>query len=217
MKSPDDGKTLLWNPSDEEVEELPPSRRIPYAHYAAIGKVIDAWGDLEFEVDRVIWELMGAPQPFGACVTSQLISIHPKLRALRALLHLWSADDLADQVGSFASGMYELTELRNRTVHDKRFILHPQNDVVRFEITAPKRLTFEAKIERKDDLNEIVRRIREKVRLFDDIRDKIRDLRNSSPDILQQQFPRVIEKRDYKKDQTTDVPTPPHLPQSSPE
>jgi hypothetical protein len=140
-----------------------------------------------------------------------------KLRALRALLHLWSAEDLADQVGSFAGGMHELTELRNRTVHDKRFILHPQNDVVRFEITAPKKLTFEAKVERRDDLNEIVRRIREKVRLFDDIRDKIRDMRNASPDILQQQFPRVIEKRDHKKDQTTDIPTPPRQPRSSPE
>ena len=217
MKGSDDGKTLLWNPSDEEVSELPPSRRIPHAHYAAIGKVIDAWGDLEFEVDRVIWELMGVQQPFGACVTSQLISIHPKLRAVRALLHLWGADDLADQVGSFAGGMHELTELRNRTVHDKRFILYPQNDVVRFEITAPRKLTFEAKIERRDDLNDIVRRIREKVQLFDDIRDKIRDVRSASPDILQQQFPRVIEKRDYKKDQTTDAPTPPPPPRSSQE
>ena len=190
-------------------------RRIPHAHYAAIGKVIDAWGDLEFEVDRVIWELMGVSQPLGACVTSQFISVQPKFRALRALLHLWDADDLADQVGSFAGSMYELTELRNRTVHDKRFVLYPQEEVVRFEITAAKKLTFTPKTETKDDLNELVRRIREKVRLFDDLRDKIRNMRHASPDILQQQFPSVLEARDYKTDQRTGAPVSPRPPQSS--
>jgi hypothetical protein len=208
MKSSDEGKTLLWNPTDEEASTPPPSRRIPYPHYAAIGKVIDAWGDLEFEVDRVIWDLMGVKQPFGACVTSQIISVQPKLRALRALLHLWGADALADEVGSFAGGMYELSELRNRIVHDKRFILHPNNDVVRFEITTPKKLTFYPKIETKDDLAEFVTRINQKRILFDDIREKIRDMRDASPGILQQQFLSVVEARDYNKDQTTDAPPP---------
>ena len=154
-------------------------------------------------------------QPFGACVTSQLIAIQPKLRALRALLHLWGADALADLVGSFAGSMYELTELRNRIVHDKRFVLYPQNEVVRFEITAPKRLTFEPKIELIGDLNDVTRRIREKVREFDEIRDAIRDMLTASPDILQQQFPDVIEAKGHKIDQTIDVPTPPRPPRSS--
>jgi hypothetical protein len=147
MKTPKQGKMLLWNPSAEEIRKPPGSRGIPQAHYAAIGRVIDAWGDLEFEIDRVIWELMGVQQPFGACVTSQVIAIQNKLRALRALLHLWDAGALADEVGSFAGGMHELTELRNRVVHDKRFILHPQNNVIRFEMTVSKRLTFEPKTE----------------------------------------------------------------------
>jgi hypothetical protein len=94
-------KSLLWNPPGENPEP-PPATAIPGAHYAAIGRVTDAWADLEFEIDRAMWELMGAHQTFGACVTSQIISMQPKLRALRALLHLWSADDLATQVGSFA-------------------------------------------------------------------------------------------------------------------
>jgi hypothetical protein len=88
MARADEHKILLWNPSDEEVASPPRSRRIPRSHLAAIGKVIDAWGDLEFEIDRVIWSLMGVQQPFGACVTSQLPSVYPKLSALRALLHL---------------------------------------------------------------------------------------------------------------------------------
>jgi hypothetical protein len=44
MKAPDEGKTLLWNPTDEEAKTPPPPRKIPYAHYAIIGKVIYAWG-----------------------------------------------------------------------------------------------------------------------------------------------------------------------------
>jgi hypothetical protein len=133
-------KMLLINPTAEGARIEPPAIFIPDAHYAAIGQVTDAWADLEFEVDRVIWDLMGVQQPFGACVTSQIISIHPKLKALRALLHLWEADELANEIGSFAGSMYELADLRNRTVHDKRFTTHPNREVVRFEVTTTKRL-----------------------------------------------------------------------------
>jgi hypothetical protein len=215
MKRPDPGKTLLWNPSEEEVRELPQAGRIPHAHYAAIGRVIDAWGDPEFEIDRVVWELIGVPQPFGACVTSQILSVHSKLRAVRALLHLWGDDSLADEVGRFANNIYELSEIRNRLVHDKRFVLYPTNDVIRFEVTAPKKLTFEAKIEFRAYLDETTRRIKDKVIAFDDIRDKIRDMRAASPDILQRQFPHVIEPRNHKPHQDSDLETQPPPPEAS--
>jgi hypothetical protein len=215
MRGFDESKNLLWNPTNEQLEN-PPLARIPHAHYAAIGRVIDAWGDLEFEVNRVIWELMGVQQPFGACVTAQIISIHPKLRALRALLHLWGAADLAREVGSFAGDMYELADLRNRVVHDKRFVLHPNRDILRFEVTTPKELTFAAEVETRNDLNSIAERIYAKIKLFNIIRDKIREMRAASPDISHRQFPHVIEMRDRKTDQTSDAQPPLIPPRSSP-
>ena len=217
MARSDPLKILLWNPSDEEVASPPRPRRIPRPHLAAIGKVIDAWGDLEFEIDRVIWSLMGVQQAIGACLTSQIASVYPKLNALRALLHLWGADNLADEIGGFTSGMRELSELRNRIVHDKRFILHPENAVVRFEITAPKKLTFISKVETVANLADLANRIDRKRQIFDDIRDRIREMRDASPDISQVQFLRVLEARDLHIDRTNAPPpqTPP--PQSSSE
>jgi hypothetical protein len=124
---------------------------------------------------------------------------------------------LADEIGSFTGGMRELSDLRNRVVHDKRFILHPENEIVRFEITTPKKLTFTAKIETAADLSDLANRIERKRQTFDDIRERIREMRDASPDISQAQFLRVIEARDHKSDPTSEPPpqTPP--PQSSPE
>jgi hypothetical protein len=58
---------------------------IPDPHYIAIGKVADAWADLEFDIDQLLWRLMRTEQALGACVTAQMISTHPRFRALGAL------------------------------------------------------------------------------------------------------------------------------------
>jgi hypothetical protein len=38
-------KVLLWNPTPEEATIHPPDLEIPDEHYAAIGRVTDAWAD----------------------------------------------------------------------------------------------------------------------------------------------------------------------------
>src|SRR5260370_35378382 len=89
----------------EPEDEPPPDDQyipIPDAHYAAMGKVADAWADLEFEVDRLIWHLLGTNQALGACVTSQMISIHPRLQALRALAELCEiSKPVMERLGTF--------------------------------------------------------------------------------------------------------------------
>ena len=64
-------------PSDEYIP-------IPDERYIALGKVADAWADLEFDIDQFIWKLMRTEQALGACVTAQMISSHPRFRALSA-------------------------------------------------------------------------------------------------------------------------------------
>jgi hypothetical protein len=203
-------KMLLVNPNTEEARVEPPQLAIPDIHYAAIGQVTDAWADLEFEGDRVIWDLMGVQQPFGACLSSQIISIHPKLKALRALLHLWNADELADEIGSFAGSMYELADPRNRTVHDKRFMTYPGNEVVRFEITTTKRLAFRPTPEELVTLYEIRDRIYSKLDCFNEIRSKIRVLLRTSPDTPRRPLQSIREARDHNVDQTADALVPPY-------
>ena len=70
-----------------ENEKSPSSTEseIPDSHYAAMGKVDDAWCGLELCIDYLIWELLGVDQIVGACVTSQFISVHPRLKTLRAV------------------------------------------------------------------------------------------------------------------------------------
>jgi hypothetical protein len=113
--------------------------------------------------------------------------------------------------------MYELTDLRNRTVHDKRFVLHPDIIVVRFEVTAPKELHFAPTPETIEELEQIRTRIIQKLREFNQIRDKIDDMKEkSSAEILNRPFPTVLAAKDRRIGQMTDVQSPPRPPRPSP-
>ena len=109
-----------------EGQDAPPPDQpipIPDDHYAALGKVADAWADLEFELDQLIWQLLRTPQALGACVTSQLIGLGPRIRALRSLVHLWEVSDpIANKLARFEGDTAPLVEKRNRAIHDKRLI-----------------------------------------------------------------------------------------------
>ena len=90
------------------------SRAIPNRHYAAIAKCIHTWAALEFEVDRMIWSLLDVPQPIGACVTAQLVSVIPKLKALTSLTNLYGAAASAAELKKFTGEMGGLNDHRNR-------------------------------------------------------------------------------------------------------
>ncbi len=136
---------------DEKVyygdgDQPPPDSQhipIPDDHYVAIGKVADAWSDLEFEIDRLIWYLLQTNQALGACVTAQMISIHPRLTALGSLVRLWQVSQpLLDELASLDGTARGLSETRNRMIHDKRMIWWKTKEVVRFQVTAKKELKF---------------------------------------------------------------------------
>jgi hypothetical protein len=130
--------------SDREAARASEHIPIPDEHYAAMGKVADSWADLEFEIDQLIWEFLQTAQALGACVTAQMISVHPRMNALIALAKLWeiSAAHL-DDLGRFYGKIGPLADKRNRLIHDKRFIELTKKQVVRFEVSAKSRLKFE--------------------------------------------------------------------------
>jgi hypothetical protein len=68
-------------------------RELPNSHFAAIGKVVDAWATLEFFINKSIWELMNVEQKTGACVTAQIGSIQQRMKALTSLIALYGGDE----------------------------------------------------------------------------------------------------------------------------
>jgi hypothetical protein len=84
---------------------------IPDSHYAAIGKVADAWS------------LLRTNQALGACVTAQMIGAPPRLRAVRALVALLRLSaPIAKELASLDGSILSLGEQRNRAMHDKRLV-----------------------------------------------------------------------------------------------
>jgi hypothetical protein len=110
---------------------------MPDANAAMIGRIADAWAQLEFQVDRGIWTLLRAPQQFAACLTSQMLSIHPRMKAFIALVEIQGASAKTIRALNKIYGeMGALSEARNRAVHDPRLVDYDSKEVYRLDVTA---------------------------------------------------------------------------------
>jgi hypothetical protein len=168
-------------------------RKIPVAHYAAMGRVADTWADLEFAIDHIIWHLMRTDQAFGACVTSQMISIHPRSKALLALLSLYEVplprmEELKSVLGRAAG----LSETRNRLIHDKRLLKPSTGEVIRFEVSAKKDLIFAEQPESVGSLNKFRESVGKIIVEFDTVMQAIMGELNASGGKLRGKLPALI-------------------------
>jgi hypothetical protein len=144
-----------------------PTQRIPQEHYAAIGKVAAGWAMLEFQIDNLVWGLIGGYQPRLACVTAQMISIHPKLNALKSIVRLRGGSDATiSAVNRFASDIGGLVEARNRAVHDPVMRNERTGEVMRLKITARGALSFDFVPETLADLGKTTERIKDAIERF---------------------------------------------------
>jgi hypothetical protein len=143
-----------------DSDETPAIKRklpgqIPDEHYAAIGRAADKWSDLEFEIDRTIWNLLRVKHPLGACLTGQMYSALNKMRALIALVNLYElSDTIPTALNKLTADIGPLIEKRNRTVHDKRMVHAGTSEVVRFQATGDRKLKFGPQPETIDSLYE---------------------------------------------------------------
>ena len=72
----------MTDTDDDDIEKL--HRKITPL-MEAIGYVAHHWARLEHEINQMIWALAAIVPPDGACLTAQIPSIVPRLRALIAL------------------------------------------------------------------------------------------------------------------------------------
>mgnify|MGYP003122467697 CR=1 FL=1 len=88
-------------------------------HLLELGRIANAWANLEFLMDTLIWQLSEVEQMLGACITVQMMGSSNRLRAIMALLRLRSAPkELIEKLEKFNSSNYGMQTIRNRLVHD---------------------------------------------------------------------------------------------------
>jgi hypothetical protein len=188
---------------------------MPDPHATAIGRIAETWAQLEFQIDRGIWELVGVEHQLTACITAQLMSAHPRMKAFTALAEVRGASDTTlSKLNTFAAKIGGLSEKRNRTVHDSRTVDKTTNKVFKLEITAKPKVHFGFKEEQVEDLKRIHNQIQTALREFIALRDgtlgEIRVLPEASRPKL-----RSISPVRPRTPRTNDQPKPHKRPQSS--
>lgn len=165
---------------------------IPVEHLALIGKVADAWSQLEFQIDVAIWHLAATEQQLSACITSQFMSIHPRLKALTALVTVRGGSEQSiSDIQSFSGRVSGLAEKRNRCVHDPRYRDRTTGGITRLEITAKPKVQFGFLPEPKSELQEFIDRIYEKMEEFGHLRTRILNEIDALPPESRPQFLRI--------------------------
>ena len=89
-------------------------------------------------------------------------------------MHLWEVSDpIANKLARFEGDTAPLVEKRNRAIHDKRLINWSTQKVVRFQVTAKGKLTFEQKPESITSLSQLTSDINAAIERFASIRNRI--------------------------------------------
>ena len=147
--------------SDEE------SHAVPDDHIVLIGRVAETWAQFEFHVDQAIWSLVNAEQQLLACITSQFLSMHPRMRAYIAIcsIHGLSKQTIT-KLNKFSGRISGLADKRNRAVHDPRYRRNSDGKICRLEITARPTVQFDFLPEDKEDLKTTIRQITKAVHEF---------------------------------------------------
>jgi hypothetical protein len=177
---------------------------IPDEHYVALGKIADAWADLEFDIDQFLWKLMRTEQALGACVTAQMMSSHPRFRALSALVRLYTVSEkTTKEIGTLAGEVAGLQTQRNRTIHDKRLMWATTREVVRFQVTADNKLEFGPQPEPIESLNQFNEKIMVARLKFERLRQQIEAEIEASPDKWKSPLPHITRWSGPKPEPTT--------------
>jgi hypothetical protein len=151
-----------------------PSSIIPDTRLAAIGHVANMMANLDLQIDIGIWTLIGAPQQLSACVTAQLFSAIPRMKAFTGLAEILGASgDSIKRLKTISGQISGLAEDRNRMVHDPRMIKKSTGAVERLQITAKPNVHFGFIPENDEEVNNKGNEIGNKVREFMALRDAI--------------------------------------------
>ena len=150
------------------------SESIPESHAALMGRLADAWAQFEFAIDQGIWELVNIEQQLTACVTSQFISIHPRMKAFIALVEVQGGTQKAvANLKKFYGNVSGLSETRNRRIHDPRYRDRTTGQIHRLEITAKPAVQFGFLPEPESEPEAIINEIYERGDEFIELRNSV--------------------------------------------
>jgi hypothetical protein len=84
-----------------------------------IARIASGWSRLEYDLNTCIWALADTRPALGACITSQLGSLHSHLNALLSLAKLRQVpSSIIDDLNKFSQAVRDAQDKRNRAIHD---------------------------------------------------------------------------------------------------
>lgn len=160
--------------------------KLPEEHYAAIGKVAEAWAGLELSIDMACWTLANLTGRVGACLTAQVSGHARKMDAYIALSRLRGADDtLIRRLNKFAVQAQGMAERRNRVVHDPWMAMGVLASPHRLEVTARKKVVLKGVLMLTADVLKLAEEIDDLWMVLETIKQETDNLpRTSFGDIL---------------------------------
>jgi hypothetical protein len=164
------------------------------------------WNYLEYDVNASIWALANVSPAFGACMTSQIYTMHARLNALLSLLKIRKADErILKKVNRFAERVREVQEARNRTAHDIWLIdrLNP-GKMGKLRITAEKTLKFGVQGVDLSELKADIEKLNMRREEFFAIRREIEAALPTLPEIPQTELHPIVETRSPRQNPASD-------------
>jgi hypothetical protein len=136
---------------------------LPEEHpfYTLIGRVASEWAHLEHILDTTIWGLLGASQELTACVTSQIMGVGPRCKAIETLCCAHELEESVKQpFRKLMSDSYDLSEGRNRAVHDFWVVEAEPDKARQFRAMAYKDKRFGLVEVSKTEIEELLKNIK---------------------------------------------------------
>lgn len=150
--------------------------------YGLVGQVASDWAYLEHVLDLIIWELAGIKQSVGACLTAQMMGHVPRCEAIIALAtHRGLDPSIVERADRLKNSLFQVSTPRNRVVHDPWILISTTNsrghfhEPGQFKSMARKELRFGASKAEIDDIQDLIAKIREKIKDCSDFRNAVSD------------------------------------------
>jgi hypothetical protein len=125
-------------------------------YFTAVGRVANAYAQLEFKMNDAIWELANVARMAGVCMTAQMIGPSPRNRCLLALLEFRNASNaLITEFNKIGRKIEGVAARRNRYVHDPFVLNEDTGEIQRMESTADKSIRHGFMNAEINDLNQL--------------------------------------------------------------
>jgi hypothetical protein len=115
-----------WMRRDQEASSKAPSLPEKHPFYLLVGRVASEWSHLEHILDTTIWNLLNIQHMLAACVTSQIMGVGPRCKAIITLGHARNLpDECMKPYGRLMGDSYKHADWRARYIHDLWFTETP--------------------------------------------------------------------------------------------